>query len=229
MHEAVILAGGYGTRLRRVVADVPKPMAPIAGRPFLEIQLGLLSRRGFGHAVLAIGYLGHMIVDHFGDRFDDLELSYTIEESPLGTGGAMQRALERCRSDRAFVLNGDTYLELDFEAADRLWQADQRGVLVARAVPDTARYGRLAVADGWVHGLIEKGAAGPGVINAGCYLLGRGQLAEFAAQPPFSFENDYLARQLPVAPFHLLLADGLFIDIGVPEDFARAQELLAGR
>jgi D-glycero-alpha-D-manno-heptose 1-phosphate guanylyltransferase len=229
MHEAVILAGGYGTRLKRVVADVPKPLAPIAGRPFLEIQLGMLRSQGFRHAVLAVGYLGHMIVEHFGDRFGDLELTYTVEESPLGTGGAMQRALEQCRSDRVFVFNGDTYLEFDFEAADRLWQADHRGVLVARSVPDTARYGRLAVADGWVHGLIEKGAAVPGVINAGCYLLSRGQLAHFNAQTPFSFENDYLARQLPAAPFHLLLTDGLFIDIGVPEDFARAQELLAGR
>jgi D-glycero-alpha-D-manno-heptose 1-phosphate guanylyltransferase len=229
MHEAVILAGGYGTRLRPLVADVPKPLAPIAGRPFLEIQLGMLRRRGFGHAILAIGYLGHMIIDRFGERFGDLALSYTIEESPLGTGGAMQRALEQCRSDRAFVFNGDTYLELDFDAADRLWQADRRGVLVARSVPDTARYGRLAVTDGWVHGLVEKGAAGPGLINAGCYLLNRGQLAELAVQPPFSFENDYLARQLPAAPFHLLLTDGLFIDIGVPEDFAHAQKLLAGR
>lgn len=229
MHEAVILAGGYGTRLRKVVADVPKPMAPIAGRPFLEIQLGMLRSRGFGHAVLAIGYLGHTIVEHFGDRFGDLELSYAIEDTPLGTGGAVQRALRECRSDRAFVFNGDTYLELDFEAADRLWRADHRGVLVARTVPDTARYGRLAVAAGYVHGLIEKGAAGPGVINAGCYLLNRGQLEEYAAQPPFSFENDYLARRLLTEPFHLLLTDGLFIDIGVPEDFTRAQELLAGR
>lgn len=229
MKEAVILAGGYGTRLRQVVADVPKPMAPIGGRPFLEIQLGMLARRGFGHAVLAVGYLGHMIVEHFGDRFGDLELSYTIETSPLGTGGAMQQALQRCRSDRAFVLNGDTYLELDFDAADRLWQTDRRGVLVARSVPDTARYGRLAVADGWVQGLIEKGTAGPGVINAGCYLLARGQLAEFAEPPPFSFEKDFLPLVLPTAPWHLFLTDGLFIDIGVPEDFARAQELLAGR
>lgn len=229
MHEAVILAGGYGTRLRQVVADVPKPMAPIGDRPFLEIQLAMLDRNGFRHAVLAVGYLGQMIIDHFGDRFGNLSLSYTIEDSPLGTGGAMQTALQHCRADRVFIFNGDTYLELDFDAADRLWQADRRGVIVGRAVPDTARYGRLAIADGWVTGLVEKGAAGPGVINAGCYVLNRNQLANLRVSMPFSFENDYLAAQLPASPFHLFTTDGLFIDIGVPEDFARAQDLLAQR
>lgn len=229
MHEAVILAGGYGTRLRQVVADVPKPMAPIRGRPFLEIQLEMLSGKGFGHAVLAVGYLGQMIIDHFGDRFRDIELSYTVEDSPLGTGGAMQMALRRCRSDRVFILNGDTYLDLDCDAADRVWQTDHQGVIVGRAVPDTARYGRLDVADGRVNGMVEKGAGGPGVINAGCYLLNRCQLTDLDLVTPFSFETDYLARQLPISPFHLFVAAGLFIDIGVPEDFARAQDILAGR
>ena len=116
MHEAVILAGGYGTRLRQVVADVPKPMAPIAGRPFLEIQLEFLARQGVGHAVLAVGYLGHVIVGHFGDRFAGIELSYAVEDSPLGTGGAIQKALRLCRGDRAVVLNGDTYLDGDLAA-----------------------------------------------------------------------------------------------------------------
>jgi len=229
MHEAVILAGGYGTRLRQVVADVPKPMAPIGGRPFLEIQLRMLDRKGVRHAVLAVGYLGHMISDHFGDRCGNVALTYTVEQSPLGTGGAMRMALERCRGDRAFVLNGDTYLDFDFDAAARLWQTDGRGVIVGRTVPDTARFGRLAVADGRVHGMVEKGAAGPGIINAGTYVLGRDQLAHVEAPGAFSFENDYLARVLPTAPFQLFVADGLFIDIGVPEDFARAQDLLAGK
>ena len=229
MHEAVILAGGYGTRLRQVVADVPKPMAPIGDRPFLEIQLAMLDRKGFRHAVLAVGYLGQMIIDHFGVRFGNMALSYTIEDSPLGTGGAMQTALQHCHAERVFIFNGDTFLEFDCDAADRLWQADRRGVIVGRAVPDTARYGRLAVTDGWITGLVEKGAAGPGVINAGCYVLNRTQLADLKLSLPFSFENDYLAVHLPASPFHLFTTDGMFIDIGVPEDFARAQDLLAQR
>ena len=229
MHEAVILAGGYGTRLRQVISDVPKPMAPIQGRPFLELQLSMLERQGFGHVVLAVGYLGHMIVSHFGERFGTMALSYTIEDSPLGTGGAIQTALRNCQQDRVFVLNGDTYLEFDCNVADRLWQADRRGVIIGRELPDTARYGRLTTHDGWVTGMVEKGVVGPGIVNAGCYVLAKDQLAGVDHPMPFSFETDYLARVLPTAPFRVLVTDGLFIDIGVPEEFARAQDLLAGR
>lgn len=229
MHEAVILAGGYGTRLRQVVADVPKPMAPIRGRPFLELQLGMLERQGFGHAVLAVGYLGHMIVSHFGDRFGTMSLSYTIEDHPLGTGGAIQTALRSCQRDRVFVLNGDTYLEFDCNAADRLWQAERCGVIIGRELPDTARYGRLSIDDGWVTGMVEKGVSGPGIVNAGCYVLARDQLSAVDRPMPFSFETDYLSRVLPTSPFRVFVTDGLFIDIGVPEEFARAQDLLAER
>ena len=229
MHEAVILAGGYGTRLREVVADVPKPMAPIRGRPFLELQLRMLERRGFGHVVLAVGYLGHVIVSHFGDRFGGMSLSYTIEDSPLGTGGAIQTALRSCRHDRAFVLNGDTYLEFDCDAADRLWQSERCGVIVGRELPDTSRYGRLMTSDGWATGMVEKGVTGPGIVNAGCYILSRDQLVGVDHPMPFSFETDVLARILPTSPFRIFVTDGLFIDIGVPDDFARAQDLLAER
>lgn len=229
MHEAVILAGGYGTRLRSVVSDVPKPMAPIQGRPFLEMQLRMLDRQGFGHAVLAVGYLGHMIASHFGDHFGNVSLTYSIEDTPLGTGGAIQAALRECQRERVFVLNGDTYLELDYGAADHLWQAERCGVIIGRELLDTARYGRLTTSNGWVTGMVEKGVEGPGIVNAGCYVLSRTQLSDFVRPPPFSFETDYLARILPTSPFRLFVTGGLFIDIGVPEDFARAQDLLAGR
>lgn len=229
MHEAVILAGGYGTRLRKVVSDVPKPMAPIRGRPFLELQLRLLQRHGFGHVVLAVGHLGHVIVSHFGDRFGTMSLSYTIEDSPLGTGGAIQTALRSCSRDRVFVFNGDTYLDFDCETADRLWQADRCGVIVGRELPDAARYGSLTIKGGRVTGMAEKGVQGPGIINAGCYVLARDQLSAVDHPMPFSFETDYLARVLPTSPFRIFVTDGLFIDIGVPEDFARAQDLLAER
>jgi D-glycero-alpha-D-manno-heptose 1-phosphate guanylyltransferase len=229
MREAVVLAGGYGTRLRQVVSDVPKPMAPIRGRPFLELQLSLLARNGFGHVVLAVGYLGQTIISHFGDRYEGIELSYNVEQSPLGTGGAIASALRKCRSGGVFVFNGDTYLELDCDAAHQQWKNSRRGVIVGRQVPDTARYGRLVVKDGLVHGVLEKGEAGPGIINAGCYVLDREQLVGLGQDPPFSFENDYLARQLVAAPLDLFVTNGLFIDIGVPEDFRRAQDLLPER
>jgi D-glycero-alpha-D-manno-heptose 1-phosphate guanylyltransferase len=229
MHEAVILAGGYGTRLRSVVSNVPKPMAPIQGKPFLEMQLRMLALQGFGRAVLAVGYLGHVIASHFGDHFGNMSLTYAVEQNPLGTGGAIQAALRKCQRDRVFVLNGDTYLEFDCGSADHLWQAERCGVIIGRELPDTARYGRLTTANGWVTGMVEKGVEGPGIVNAGCYVVSRSQLSDFDRPTPFSFEADYLAGILPTSPFRLFVTGGLFIDIGVPEDFARAQELLAGR
>ena len=113
--EAVVLAGGLGTRLRALAPNVPKPMVPVAGRPFLEILLAALARKQCGRVVLSLGYKAEMVVDHFGDRFAGMELVYEIEQIPLGTGGALRRALVQCQSDHVFVLNGDTYLDLEVD------------------------------------------------------------------------------------------------------------------
>ena len=229
MYEAVILAGGLGTRLRPVVADIPKPLAPIAGRPFLQIQLELLARQGVARAVLAVGHLGHLIRERLGDECGGVELVYSWEQEPLGTGGAMRQALEACRQDRVFVFNGDTYLEFDLAAAAGLAATTRRGVIVGRTVPDAARYGCLRIENGLVTGIGEKSIRGQGVVNAGCYLLARDQLAGFTAPRRFSFETEYLAATLPTTAFALCLTEGMFIDIGVPDDYARAQRLLADR
>ena len=106
--EAIVLAGGFGTRLRQVVADVPKPMAPIADRPFLEILLGSLARKGFSQVVLSLGFMAEKISDHFGARFAGMDIAYVVEETPLGTGGAIRLALDACTQDHVFVFNGDT-------------------------------------------------------------------------------------------------------------------------
>lgn len=229
MFEAIILAGGLGTRLRSVVPDLPKALAPVAGRPFLEVQLRLLERRGFGRAVLAVGYLGRLVRERLGDRCGGVNLEYAWEEEPLGTGGAIRQALEACRQDRVFVFNGDTYLEFDVAAAARLGTTTGRGVIVGRQVPDASRYGGLRIENGLVTGIGEKTSGGPGIVNAGCYLLARDQFKDWAAPRSFSFEHDYLPVALPTAPFALLPTDGMFIDIGIPEDYARAQHLLADR
>jgi len=229
MREAVVLAGGYGTRLRELVADVPKPMAPIRGRPFLEVQLSLLAANRFDHVVLAVGYMGEKIIAHFGRQFRGVDISYTVEDVPLGTGGAIEAALRRCHGDGVFVMNGDTYLDLDYDTVHRLWHRSRRGVIVGRRVLDTARYGRLIVEDGLAWAMSEKGTGGPGIINAGCYVLNRNQMTDARLEAPFSFETDFLMRHLPIAPLDLFITDGLFIDIGVPEDFHRAQDLLAER
>jgi D-glycero-alpha-D-manno-heptose 1-phosphate guanylyltransferase len=229
VREAVVLAGGLGTRLRSVVSDVPKPMASIAGRPFLELLMGNLGRNGFTRVVLSVGYMADAIIGHFGDSWRGLQLAYAVEDTPLGTGGAIREALARCESAHVHVFNGDTYLGLDCDATERVWSACREPVIVARQVEDTARYGRLEVdADDRIVRFLEKDASGgPGLINAGCYLLPREIVAGFPDAEMFSFESDYLRDAVSRRVFRALPTDADFIDIGTPEDYARAQIMLA--
>ena len=117
--EAVVLAGGLGTRLRQVVPDLPKPMAPVAGRPFLEILLGALAAKGIDRVVLSVGHRADAITGHFGHRWNGLEIDYAVEATPLGTGGAVRLALGHCRHDPVLVVNGDTFLDLEVDALMR--------------------------------------------------------------------------------------------------------------
>ena len=224
--EAIVLAGGFGTRLRKVVPDLPKPMAPIGGRPFLEILLTSLANKGFNHVVLSVGYMATTIADHFGDGFAGLELVYVTEEEPLGTGGAVRAALDHCVSDHAFILNGDTFLDFEADRIEALWQSHRNPIIVGCQVHDTDRYGRLIIEQGRVVGFMEKGTSGPGVINAGCYVFGRHLLDQFSAGSVFSLEKDFLERSTKALELECFLTSGQFIDIGVPEDYELAQNIL---
>ena len=225
--EAIVLAGGLGTRLRRVVPDVPKAMALVSGRPFLEIVLGTLARKGFGRIVLALGYKAECIERHFGAGYAGMVLAYEIERSPLGTGGALRQALRQCRSDHVYVLNGDTYIDLEVDAIEAQWQRHRLPIIVARDVPDTGRYGRLDVAGESVVGFAEKGRSGRGLINAGAYVFPAAIAGEFPDDRAFSLENEFLSDAVVRLPVQFFVSRGHFIDIGVPEDYARAQIELA--
>ena len=224
--EAIVLAGGFGRRLQSVVADLPKPMAPVGGRPFLEILLHLLAHKGFGRVVLSLGYRAEQISGYFGKQYAGMELEYAIEREPLGTGGAIRLALSLCSGEPVFVFNGDTFLDLEVGAVLEKWKRDGQPLIVARRVSDTARYGRLRVENDRVIGFNEKGEGGSGAINAGCYLFRTNQLDEFALHTPFSIEMDYLAVAVQRTPFTYFETEGLFIDIGIPEDYTKAQSLL---
>ena len=224
--EAVVLAGGLGTRLRPLVSDLPKPMAPVAGRPFLELLLEQLAAKGFGHVVLSLGHMAEVITGHFGTGFAGMRLSHVIEPAPLGTGGALRLALQACEQDAVFVFNGDTFLDLEVDRVAARWQRHRRPILVAREVANTHRYGRLEVAGERLLAFHGKGVEGPGLINAGCYLLPRTLLAH-CAPAPFSFEADFLQPEVQRQPFEVFRTAAPFIDIGVPEDYLRAQQLLA--
>ena len=226
--EAIVLAGGFGTRLRKVVADVPKPMAPIVGHPFLEILLELLANKGFSRVVFSLGFMAEKISQHFGAQFAGLDLAYVVEDTPLGTGGAIRLAFESCTEDHVFVFNGDTYLDLEVQSLEHQWQANRNPIVVGKQVPDAARYGRLLVDGKRITSFSEKGVAGIGLINAGCYVLAKDALVRFPLNKTFSIETEYLAPEVLHATVEVFVTEGVFIDIGIPEDYARAQALLVG-
>ena len=227
MIEAIVLAGGLGTRLRPIVQDMPKVMATVAGKPFLEIVLANLARKRVNRVVLSVGFMADTIIGHFGNTFAGMELAYAIEETPLGTGGAIRLAMSKCEHDHVFIFNGDTFLDLELDVVERQWQFDQVPLIIGRMVPDTARYGRLLIENERVTGYTEKGLIGPGLINAGCYVFHRGQLNSYPVNTAFSIEQDYFAKTLHCTSIGIFVTSGQFIDIGIPEDYARSQAELA--
>ncbi len=226
--EAIVLAGGFGTRLREVVSDVPKPMAPVAGRPFLEILLNMLAKKGFKRVVLSLGFMSDKIIQHFGDNYQGMHLVYEVEQQPLGTGGAIRAALTQCQADHVFIFNGDTYVDLEVDALEHLWQHSQCPAIVVREVPDTERFGRVEMQEERVCAFLEKGVVGLGLINAGCYVLPKNALDDFPLGQAFSLETEFFIKQLQRIRFEGFITQGQFIDIGVPDDYALAQIVLAG-
>ncbi len=227
--EAIILVGGLGTRLRPLVSDVPKPLAPVAGRPFLAWLLDRLANVGMRRVILATGYLSDKVRDAFGDEWNGLRIEYSVEDEPLGTGGAITLALRLRSADAMHVLNGDTFLDYCPKALESatLDAGCEIGMALA-AVPDVARYGAAALEAGRVSKFIEKGEHGPGYINAGSYYLSAGVIARFPTSGTFSFEQTVLAERVTAGEvFGYIQTDG-FIDIGVPEDYLKAQTFIPG-
>lgn len=224
--DAIILAGGFGTRLRELVSDVPKPMAKIDGTPFLEILLGQLASKGLTKVIISIGYLGDVIQNHFGSEYKGLSLHYSIEANPLGTGGAIKKALHLVETSSVLVMNGDSYVEFDLDEISNLHNQRGEPVCLVREVDDTSRFGRIENLNGYISQFGEKNNGGPGLINGGVYLLPKTIFNDAELPESFSFENDFLQEEVLKKPFIASVAQGIFIDIGVPEDFTRAQELL---
>jgi D-glycero-alpha-D-manno-heptose 1-phosphate guanylyltransferase len=170
--QAIVLAGGLGTRLRGVIGDLPKTMARVAGRPFLEHVLNELVGQRFGRVVLAVGYRRDVIKQHFGGTYRALTLDYAEEAEPLGTGGALRQALQFMGTEPCFVLNSDTWAELDYAAMLEMHRRAAAQLTIAvRAVEDVQRFGAVEVHNDRVCRFAEKGHRGPGFINAGTYLL----------------------------------------------------------
>jgi mannose-1-phosphate guanylyltransferase len=234
--DIAILAGGLGTRIRGVLGDTPKVLAPIAigdrVRPFLDILLDWLARQGARRIVLCLGHLADRIATHLAQTpRHDLSIAQVVEPSPMGTAGALRFTGRRLASDPVMVINGDTFVDADLGAMLARHAATGASVtMLCARVDDAGRYGRVDIAmDGTVRRFVEKDPkVGEGVINAGIYLLGRGAIDKIMGGGAVSIERDVLER-LPVGTIHTVIADGRFIDIGTPESLEAAPTVLAGR
>lgn len=226
MFEAIILAGGHGTRLRSLVSGMPKPMAPVAGKPFLEIVLNHLLGKGIRRTILSVGYLYEVIESYFGDNFHAMKIDYARETVPLGTGGALRFAMQQCRDSVTLVLNGDTFLDFNINSALNEWREHRAPMIIGVQTQDTTRYGRLLVEGQRITGFLEKGESGPGIINAGSYIFPTDIFSGHDLPEAFSLEQDFLTHEVAKKTFRLVSTNGPFIDIGVPEDYLLAQKYL---
>lgn len=227
----VILAGGFGSRLRSVVTDRPKVLAKVGGRPFIHYLLDQLSGAGIRRVVLCTGHLGTQVQELLQDRYRDLDLVYSQEPVPLGTAGALRLALPLLNSDPVLVMNGDSLCEAELNFFVYWHHArSAEATLLLTEVPDTRRYGRVSMdEDGLVRQLNEKSCVGgPGWINAGVYLLSRRLIEMIPSDRVVSLEReifpDWIGRGL-----YGLRRSGRFLDIGTPESYALAEEIFAPR
>jgi D-glycero-alpha-D-manno-heptose 1-phosphate guanylyltransferase len=227
--EAIVLAGGEGRRLRAVVSDLPKPMADVAGRPFLWWLMTRLEQQQVRRVILSVGYKADAIQSYFGNVFSGIELAYSVETEPLGTGGAIRLALEKARETQVVVLNGDTYADADLQGLSGTFESSLTDLAVTVAhVNDVARYGGVAIDQktNTIVGFNEKQGTAAGYINAGIYCLRRDIFTRYAVPAKFSFERDFLAKQLAVLRPVAFAGVRAFIDIGVPADYALAQTVI---
>lgn len=220
-NSCIVLAGGFGTRLKSVLADTPKSLAPVNGFPFIERQVASLARRGVEKFIFSLGYRSEQIVASISEWSTSYNTQFIIESEPLGTGGAIKFAMSSFNLEETLVVNGDTFLSgtlskmlepLNFSKNEQV----RCGLI---NVPDRKRYGGVDVSsEGLVTQFIEKGSSGSGLINAGIYRVGINAF-EGVSETTFSFETQVLPSLCKQRHLSGEILSGKFIDIGVPEDY----------
>lgn len=225
---AVVLAGGKGTRLQAVVRDRPKPLALVAGRPFVTYLLDQIADAGIRRIVLSTGYLAEQFEEAIGSNYRGVEILYAQEREPLGTGGAIRFAGDLAAADQLLVMNGDSYCATSLSAYVDWHRAGMHDVsLMLVKVADASRYGTVDIGpDGSVTGFLEKRPEqNAGYINAGIYLLRRGMLEELPVGAS-SIERDGFPSWLARFTVKGWITDGEFIDIGIPTDYENSHEFM---
>ncbi|MDR0864318.1 MAG: nucleotidyltransferase family protein [Candidatus Symbiothrix sp.] len=224
--EVIILAGGIGSRLQSVVSDVPKCMAEVAGKPFLHYLFHYLIPFQPERVILSLGYK-HQIVEKWIATLNlPFEVTTKVEESPLGTGGAIKYALSAVKGDSAIVINGDTFFNIDLDQFERFHLFQQAEATIAlKPMTNFERYGSVILDEEskQIGNFEEKKYCEKGLINGGIYAIRKDALDIFPEK--FSMENDYFSRKVAEGKLSGYISDGFFIDIGIPEDYKRAQSL----
>lgn len=223
--EAIILAGGLGTRLRSVVKDIPKPMANINGKPFLEYILLYLKSKGILKVILAVSYKWEIIRNYFGKEYEGLEIVYSIEHTPFGTGGAIKKAIDFVEFADICILNGDTFFNVDLKKFFEFHKNKDSILSIAlKKMENIERYGTVEINnENRITAFYEKQYKRDGLINGGIYLLNKDFLLSLNLPNKFSFEKDLLEMYYKIYPFYGLPFDSYFIDIGVPGDYEKAK------
>jgi D-glycero-alpha-D-manno-heptose 1-phosphate guanylyltransferase len=227
VNEAIVLAGGFGTRLRTVVKDVPKILAPVRGVAFVHYVLQWLEGQGIERVWACTGFLAQQVEAELSHYRGPMLITSLREETPLGTGGAIYCGLREVEGESAFVVNGDTYFPADLKefhaAAQRL---DTKLAVALRRVEDTSRYGAVDLDQGLIARVNEKGRSGPGLVNAGLYLLPSELWRSVPMPAVFSWELDFLQPLAPALGTAGVVLDAPFLDIGTPSSYARAESIL---
>ena len=221
--EAIVLAGGLGTRLKGVISDIPKPMAPVAEQPFLKYLLDYLKEQGITKVILSVGYKHEVIQNYFGDTYSGLELIYSIEDEPLGTGGAMRLALDYLESNQVFIINGDTFFDVDLDQMHQFAISESSDLCLAlKPMKQFDRYGSVTLKNHRISSFKEKQFVNEGLINGGIYWVNTSLFDAFSKGQKFSFEKDLMEKQVENRKISGFVSDSYFIDIGIPEDYAQA-------
>ena len=218
--QVIILCGGLGTRLREVVADVPKPMAPIGDKPFLQIKLDQLIKYNIGKVVLATGYKEELIQQYFGNEYKGIKIVYSTNNLALGTGGAIKKALQYIDDDDVIVMNGDVFFELDLGTTMQLHKSFNS--VMTMAVKPMHNFDRYSFAVTSGHKMIDFKDKQPvdfGYINIGCYIVNKHIFDNLTLPENFTFEADYLVPNVLNRPHFVYYYTGYFVDIGIPQDY----------
>ena len=221
--EAIILAGGLGTRLRSVVSDVPKCMAPVNGIPFINFIITYLQKEGVDRFIFSLGYKSEIMIDYVNKTFPDLDKEFVIEDSPLGTGGAIKLACSKAKNTDVLILNGDTLFNINLKELSEFHRNKKADFTVAlKEMRNFSRYGSVEIDKNFaIKAFHEKTYCEKGFINGGVYALRVNSFMNEALPDIFSFEKDFLEINTGKKKFYGLECEYYFIDIGIPEDYDR--------